>query len=291
MRRLWRPLLNALALAFLFVFWRHLLSFPGDAVDAHAYWSASLTDLYRVSDAGTLDAYLYAPPFAQLIAPLTALPFVVFWGVWMAASMAALVWLVGAPVAAVLVFFIPWQQDVLTGNIHLMMTVAIVAGFRWPAGWSFVLLTKITPGVGLLWFAVRREWRALGIAVGATIAVAAVSFVVAPRLWFDWLAMLTANASAPYDGRWAIPVPLLVRLPLAALIVGYGAWRGWRWTVPLAAMVALPILWFWNSLAMLAGVYAVWRRSARVVRLDLAEAGVRPATAHRDDLQQRRALV
>jgi hypothetical protein len=258
----WRPLLNAFAVVFLFVFWRHLLSFQGDAVDAHAYWLTDLSNLYRIGDAGELDAYLYAPPFAQLIAPLTALPFELFWALWMAASIGALVWLVGPVVAALLMFLVPWQQDVLTDNIHLMMTVAVVAGFRYPAAWSFVLLTKITPGVGLLWFVVRREWRQLAIALGGAAAIALVSFVIAPALWFDWLGMLTANASAPYDGRWAIPVPLLARLPIAAVIVALGAWRGWRWTVPLAAMLALPILWYWNSLAMLAGMYAVWRRSS-----------------------------
>ncbi len=48
-------------------------------------------------------------------------------------------------------------------------------GFRYPAAWSLILLTKITPGIGLLWFAVRREWRALAIALGATAAIASVS--------------------------------------------------------------------------------------------------------------------
>ena len=45
------------------------------------------------------------------------------------------------------------------GNISLLLAVAIVVGFRWPAAWAFVLLTKVTPGIGLLWFVVRREWR------------------------------------------------------------------------------------------------------------------------------------
>ena len=47
------------------------------------------------------------------------------------------------------------------GNIHLLLAAAIVLGFRWPWTWSLVLLTKITPGIGLLWFVVRREWRNL----------------------------------------------------------------------------------------------------------------------------------
>ena len=63
-------------------------------------------------------------------------------------------------------------MEIAGGNISLLLAVAIVWGFRWPWTWAFVLLTKITPGVGLLWFALRREWRQLAIALGATAAVA-----------------------------------------------------------------------------------------------------------------------
>ena len=52
-------------------------------------------------------------------------------------------------------------MEVAGGNVSLLLAVAIVVGFRWPAAWALVLLTKITPGIGLLWFAVRREWRSL----------------------------------------------------------------------------------------------------------------------------------
>ena len=48
------------------------------------------------------------------------------------------------------------------GNISLLLAVAMVIGFRWPAAWAFVILTKVTPGIGLLWFAVRRAWRPAG---------------------------------------------------------------------------------------------------------------------------------
>ena len=66
-------------------------------------------------------------------------------------------------------------MEVAGGNVSLLLAVAIVVGFRWPAAWALVLLTKITPGIGLLWFAVRREWRHLAIALGATAAIVAVS--------------------------------------------------------------------------------------------------------------------
>ena len=73
------------------------------------------------------------------------------------------------------------------GNISLLLAVAIVVGFRWPAAWALILLTKVSPGIGLLWFAVRREWRNLAIALGATAAVVAVSAVIMPGAWLEWL--------------------------------------------------------------------------------------------------------
>jgi len=45
-------------------------------------------------------------------------------------------------------------------SIHArgLLAVAIAVGFRYPAAWALVLITKVTPGIGLVWFAVRREW-------------------------------------------------------------------------------------------------------------------------------------
>ncbi len=71
--------------------------------------------------------------------------------------------------------FPPVALELYHGNVHLLMAAAIVLGFRYPVGWSFLLLTKVTPGVGLIWFAVRREWRPLLIALGFTGALVAVS--------------------------------------------------------------------------------------------------------------------
>ena len=65
--------------------------------------------------------------------------------------------------------FFPVASELYHGNIDLILAAAIVAGFRWPVAWAVVLHTKLTPGIGLLWFAVRREWRPLLIAGAATI--------------------------------------------------------------------------------------------------------------------------
>jgi hypothetical protein len=144
--------------------------------------------------------------------------------------------------------------------VHLLMAAAIAIGFRHPWAWSFVLLTKVTPGIGLLWFALRREWRALAIAVGATIGVSAVSIVVAPGLWRGWLEVLVANAAQPSD--LSIPPPLVIRLPVAVLVVAWGALTDRPWTVPVAAMLALPILWPHGLVVALGAVPLVRQRAA-----------------------------
>jgi len=60
---------------------------------------------------------------------------------------AAIVWQAGLWTAFVLML-VPVFVDLTVGNIHLLLAAAILLGFRWPWTWSFVLLTKITPGIG-----------------------------------------------------------------------------------------------------------------------------------------------
>ena len=40
-----------------------------------------------------------------------------------------------------------------------------------------------------------------------------------------------------------MPIPLLIRLPMAALIVAWGAHTDRRWVVPVGVTLALPVLW------------------------------------------------
>jgi hypothetical protein len=143
------------------------------------------------------------------------------------------------------------------GNVHILLAAAIVLGFRHPWNWSFVLLTKVTPGVGLLWFLVRREWRPLLIAVGVTAAVAGVSFIAAPGTWFEWLRARAANSSV--TTTVSVPLPIWVRLPAGGLLIIWGARTDRRWTVPVGSMIALPVLWF-AGFAMLAALPALARR-------------------------------
>ncbi len=95
---------------------------------------------------------------------------------------ATAIWLGGRRALWVLAFP-PVALELYYGNVNLLIAAAIALGFRYPAAWSFVLLTKVTPGVGLLWFAVRREWRQLAIALGVTAVIVAASVALDGRLW------------------------------------------------------------------------------------------------------------
>ncbi len=227
----------------------------GPGQDARAYWTAPLGDPYANSTVGRESAYLYSPAFVQALAPLKALPWPAFLGAWTVVVLAALFYL-GRPVLLGPLLAIA-VIEVWGGNVHLLLACAVVLGFRWPAAWAFVLLTKVTPGVGLLWFAVRREWRSLAIAVAATLAVAGASWVFSPAAWQEWVAVLAGNAGQPVTSG-SLPVPLIVRLPLALLLVAWGARTDRRWTVPVAAMLALPVVWY-GSLTMLLALVALHR--------------------------------
>ena len=226
----------------------------GTGQDARCYWQATLANPYLHSDWNDPIAYVYSPAFLQLVSPLTALPWQAFMAAWTAILIGAVRVLSGPRLLAAGLLFPFAAMEIAGGNVSLLLAVAIVAGFRWPAAWAIVLLTKITPGIGLLWFAVRREWRSLAIAVGATVAIAVVSFAILPDQWRTWVDVVIRNIAAGKSGTWAsVPVPLWVRLPAAVALVVWGARTDRRWTVPVASMLALPALWY-GGLSMLLAV-------------------------------------
>ena len=233
--------------------------------EAFCYWVASIHAPYTLSDWTEPVAYVYSPAFLQAIAPLTELPWVWFIGAWTALLLIAVRFLTGPRLFAVGVLLA--AVELAGGNISLLLAVAMVLGFRWPAAWAFVLLTKVTPGIGLLWFVVRREWRSLGIALGATALVIAVSAVVMPGAWLEWFGLLLRLAGR--DGTSAaLPIPFLARLPIAIAVVVWGAQTDRRWTVPVAGMLALPALWY-GGLTMLLAVVALREPGAPSLWTDL----------------------
>src|SRR4029079_260805 len=127
----------------------------------------------------------------------------------------------------------------LIGNVTLVMTAAVVVGMRHPAAFAVPLLTKMTTGIGILWFAFRGDWHSFKIAVAATAAVVAVSLVLSPQAWFDFIDLARASAGAEENGMQLLGPPLPVRLAVAVAIVAWGSRTDHPWVVPIAAGLSL----------------------------------------------------
>jgi hypothetical protein len=226
--------------------------------DATAYWLLDPAHPYEVP-AGVFGAFVYPPPMVRVFAPAAMLSWPQFWLLWMAVLVATVIWLGGRRTLLVLAFPAV-ALELYYANINLLLAAAIALGFRYPAAWAFVLLTKVTPGVGLLWFVVRREWRHLGIALGATVALASTSLLLDMPLWSQWIDALERDAGMPLG--MPIAPPLWLRLPLAAAVVIWGARTNRPWTVPVAVTISLPILWL-AALSVLAALVAINRPELR----------------------------
>ncbi len=238
------------------VYWVTLTQGGGLPVDVRYYWEADPGNLYPFPELAEKNGYNYSPAFEFVVGWWRFLPFEVFVAIWRAILLAALVYLAG-PFTLFVMLTVPVASEINAGNIQILLALAIVLGFRWPATWAFVLLTKVTPGIGLLWFAMRRQWRALAVAIGVTAAIAAVSFAMGPQRWFDYAQLVTSGATpsvAPYY------LPLTVRLPVALLFVAYGGWTGHKWPVVVGATIALPVYYVISS-SMFVGVLPFVRKA------------------------------
>jgi hypothetical protein len=230
-------------------YWWLLTSSGGNPGDARAYWLADPSALYPTGDDWRVTGYVYSPAFELVAGIGRTIPLETFVAIWRAILLVVLVYLAG-PFTAPLLITVPVASEINGGNVQLLLALAIVLGFRWPATWAFVILSKVTPGIGLLWFVLRRQWRHVAIALGVTAAITVVTAVIWPDRWAGYIHLLTGySAPAPYP--WYLP--FWVRLPFAIGILAIGAWRGWRWTVVVGATLALPIFWT-ISPSMLVGV-------------------------------------
>ena len=234
----------------------------GYGYDAHAYWSAWHGSMYTRAP-NEQNAFLYSPAVAQLVWPLAVLPWPLFAAVMTVVLLAALVWLLRPlELKWAIPLGIAGLNEVSTGNVYLLMAVAAVIGMSHPAAWAFVALTKVTPCVGPVWFLARLEWRRLLISVGATLAIALVSYLTLPHAWADWVSFLTAHASetrAPLGS--AVVPPLVVRAPIGIALVVWGARHGSPWTIPVSMLLCTPVIGI-GSFALLYALPRIRRASS-----------------------------
>ncbi len=229
-------------------------------IDAEAWARINLSDLYGtgMGDPQLVGAFRYAPVIAWLFLPATWVPWPALIAAYLALSVLAVVVMTGRWAPLFVLAFPPVLLEMVNGNIHLFIALAVWAGLRWPAAWAFVLLTKVTPGIGLLWFAARREWRNLAVAIGVTTAIVLLGVVIAPGMWAEWIRSLFSFAAA--QPPTAVP-PLWVRLPIAAVIAWWAGRTGRAWLVPVAAFLALPVLWIQGLAILTASFPLYWERA------------------------------
>lgn len=226
-----------------------------------SYWTFRIgPDLYS-KPAFAYAAHEYPPIFAQLVAPVIALPWEAFVLLWLVLQLGILLWLVGPRWLGLVLMLSPIQEAIWSGNLTFIYAGVAVLALRYPAAWVIPLVTKVTPGVGIIWYAVRREWRHLAIVVGLTGALVAISLVTVPDTWAAWFDWVRANGSAvgPQGLVNAVPLPLWLRLAGCAAIVTWGALRNQPWVLIVPLWLAQPTAW-WTDLVMLATPLTPWLR-------------------------------
>jgi hypothetical protein len=256
-----RLTLELLALGALFAFLT-LAPIPPTS-DAANYHALDLSDPYRNRWAAS-GSFVYSPAFGQFLHPLTLLPFEAFYRLVLAINLVCLWWLLGLWAApALLLPFV--QAELSTGQIHLPIAVMIVLSTSYAGASAFGLLTKVTPGVTILWWLARREWKRAMIALVATAAIVGVSAAIWPTAWMDWLGLLTESSTRHVENFTVSSWPVALRLPVSACLVVLAAWRNRPAALPVIACFALPAIWF-GALVMLLAIPRMvgWRSPVTV---------------------------
>ena len=232
--------------------------------DALAYWTAGQAMLGGGSPYGAAPgeagAYLYAPIFVQVVAPLTLLPAAVFvWG-WRLLEVVCLRVAVGSWTGAgvAILVFPPVVIELAFANVNLI--VAAVCALVMRGGVAVSGIPVVVKGVGLPLVPLAflngragfvRSWALL-------LAIVAVSVALAPSLWREYLELLSRTAQPTWWTNLSGDLPLAVRLAVG-LGLGLVAIRFVR-LAPIAVFVAQPIVWL-SSLSILVAVVAPVARS------------------------------
>ncbi|MEO5779422.1 MULTISPECIES: glycosyltransferase family 87 protein [Arthrobacter] len=234
----------------LFLFWGLALFTAGRTVgavlendifgqDTHAYWLAAQSELTYERAPGQRDAYLYSPIFLTVIRPFALLPWPLFQTFWICLEAAVLLWLLrplkfrwAAP------YFLISLPELAVGNIYLLLAGAAVLGMQKPVAWSFPILTKVTVGIGLAWFAVRGEWRRLLQGLGGLALIVGVSYAFEPAAWNAWFRFLLEHREGTPDSQ----ISFYVRCAIAVVLVVVGARKQWPSLIAPAMLLASPVL-------------------------------------------------
>lgn len=227
----------------------------GLGYDSHAYWAAAqhMDRLYN-SPVLARDAYLYSPLFAQVIWPVTRLPWPLFGILWSLLAGGTFVWLL-RPLRLrwFLPAFVATLPEVVTGNVYALMAAALVLGVASGPPWVFLGLTKIVPGgIGVVWLSLTRQWRALLAGAASAVVLVGLSALLSPGLWRDWVEFLL-HGSTPASNSISSPLLTLVLTGTGLALVVVAAFRRSPWLLAVAAILLSPTIGL-NTLTLLAAV-------------------------------------
>ena len=199
---------------------------------------------------------------AQLLVPVVlVLPAGAFTAAWTALMLGCLWWLADRRVlvALAMVAFPPVAIEFWFRNVHLVLAVLVVLAVR--RGWLFSVAAsiKLAPGLGIVWLIAAGQRREAGTAIVVGAAILAVSLLVSPDAWRDWVSI--AVARGPGDEASFLPIPYLVRAVagLALALVAGRAPAPWSGVgLVVAVTIALPTLWM-TAFSLLIATVPLWR--------------------------------
>ncbi len=244
----------------------------GIGFDTPSYWYAGRhviegAPLYQPDPYSTLGLYTYQPVFAQLFVPLALLPEVLVAWVWRVTGVLCLRYIVGSWKATIIsCAFLPVLTELSISNVTLQIAAVLVFALRDKRGayllpWAAALKFGPVLIVPYLWF--RRPETRRPLIVGALVFLAAclVSFILAPRLWADYVDMLRFQNVTELSGMQVIHlipsgggIDFIARFGLAALVAVVAAIVNRDWLAYAAASITCPVLAF-SRFAPLVGLW------------------------------------
>jgi hypothetical protein len=107
--------------------------------------------------------------------------------------------------------------------------------------------------VGLLYFAARREWKAVAQAMLSTTVIIVISALLLPQAWLEWIDLLAESSTRSIENYALSEWPAAFRLPIAAGLAVMAGWRHRPAALPVIVCFALPAIWP-GALTMLAAI-------------------------------------
>ncbi len=204
--------------------------------DNFAYWIAAerlvAGEPIYVTGAAAFEpyAYHYPPPLAQALAPLTlVLPAVGYIAIYRGLLLLTTWDLAGRRMLQMLalIAFIPVAVELRFENVDLFMALAIVLGLgRWPWAFAVMAVIKLSPGLGVIYLALRRRWIEAAVAAAVGILIVGVSYALDPSLWASFYESIQGRGDVA--GNSLIPVPYLARAIAGFVLAAAGGVIGRR---------------------------------------------------------------